>query len=136
MGCVREGMSIAERRAAYGCDVTYLTAKEAGFDSLRDGLCLDRDEQVQRPFHFALVDEADSILIDEARIPLILAGAGAVSEEGPGPGRLAAIRSPPPPSRPGPLGPSRWRARAGASRANGASPQVTVTATRCMELFR
>lgn len=62
------------RRRAYAADGTYLTAKEAGFDLLRDGLCLAPGEQVRRPFHFALVDEADSILIDEARIPLVIAG--------------------------------------------------------------
>jgi preprotein translocase subunit SecA len=74
VGHVQEGMPGGERRRAYGRDVTYLTAKEAGFDLLRDGLCLERDEQVHRALHFALVDEADSILIDEARIPLVIAG--------------------------------------------------------------
>ena len=74
VGCVQEGMATEEKRSAYACDVTYLTAKEAGFDLLRDGVCLDPADQVLRPFHVALVDEADSILIDEARIPLILAG--------------------------------------------------------------
>jgi len=73
-GFVQEGMTAEERRRAYGCDVTYLTVKEAGFDHLRDGLCLDRGSQVHRPFHLALVDEADSLLIDEARIPLVIAG--------------------------------------------------------------
>ena len=71
---VNEGMSTDERRHAYAADITYLTVKEAGFDLLRDGLCLDVSEQVHRPFHLALVDEADSILIDEARIPLVIAG--------------------------------------------------------------
>lgn len=75
-GCVREGMSSAERRAAYAADVTYVTAKEAGFDYLRDGLCMDSESLVQRPFHLALIDEADSILIDEARVPLVVAGEG------------------------------------------------------------
>ena len=74
VACVQEGMAAPERRRAYECDVTYLTVKEAGFDHLRDGLCLDRSGQVHRPFHLALVDEADSILIDEARIPLVIAG--------------------------------------------------------------
>ena len=74
VACVQEGLSIAERQRAYGCDITYLTVKEAGFDLLRDGLCLDPGQQVHRPFHLGLVDEADSILIDEARIPLVLAG--------------------------------------------------------------
>ncbi|HVO12804.1 MAG TPA: accessory Sec system translocase SecA2 [Vicinamibacteria bacterium] len=74
VGFVQEKMSPDERRRAYASDVTYLTAKEAGFDHLRDGLCLEPGERVQRAFHFALVDEADSILIDEARIPLVIAG--------------------------------------------------------------
>src|SRR3954451_4271938 len=74
VACVQEGQSVRERQRAYSCDVTYLTVKEAGFDFLRDGLCLDRGDQVHRPFHLALVDEADSILIDEARIPLVIAG--------------------------------------------------------------
>ena len=74
VGVVQEGMSPEQRRRAYEADVTYLTAKEAGFDLLRDGLRHDRDELVQRPFHFALVDEADSLLIDEARVPLVIAG--------------------------------------------------------------
>ncbi len=74
VGCVQEGMSVAERRRAYVQDVTYVTAKEAGFDLLRDGLCLEPEDQVHRPFNFVIVDEADSILIDEARVPLIIAG--------------------------------------------------------------
>jgi preprotein translocase subunit SecA len=74
VGIVQEGMSAAERRDAYRCDVTYLTAKEAGFDLLRDGLALDRGTLVHRSFQFALVDEADSLLVDEARIPLVIAG--------------------------------------------------------------
>lgn len=74
VGCVQEGLGTVERQRAYGCDITYLTVKEAGFDHLRDGLCLDPGGQVHRPFQCALVDEADSILIDEARIPLVIAG--------------------------------------------------------------
>jgi preprotein translocase subunit SecA len=89
VGFVQEGMSAGERQRAYACDVTYLTAKEAGFDFLRDGLCLDQAQQVHRPFHFALVDEADSILIDEARIPLVIAGA--VEGEPVGVARLAEV---------------------------------------------
>jgi len=71
---IQEGMSRAERRVAYLADVTYLTAKEAGFDFLRDGLAYDVADLVQRPFQAAVVDEADSILIDEARVPLVIAG--------------------------------------------------------------
>ena len=75
VGHIREGLGPDERRQAYLADITYLTAKEAGFDFLRDSFCTDSAKRVQRPFHMALIDEADSILIDEARIPLVLAGA-------------------------------------------------------------
>ena len=71
---VRQGMSPAARRRAYRADVTYVTAKEAGFDHLRDLRATDPEAVVHRPFHVALVDEADSLLIDEARTPLVLAG--------------------------------------------------------------
>jgi preprotein translocase subunit SecA len=74
VGVVQEGMSVDARRAAYAADVTYATAKEAGFDFLRDGLCRRPDDLAHRPFNFAIVDEADSILIDEARVPLVIAG--------------------------------------------------------------
>ncbi len=74
VGCVQEGMPAPDKRAAYACDVTYATAKEAGFDFLRDQICVEREEAVHRTFHLALVDEADSILIDEARIPLVISG--------------------------------------------------------------
>lgn len=73
VGYVQESGSEAERRAAYAADITYLTAKEAGFDYLRDSLCCEQGGLLQRPFHFVLVDEADSILIDEARVPLVIA---------------------------------------------------------------
>src|SRR5215475_4575844 len=74
VGAIQEGMSVDARRAAYAADVTYSTAKEAGFDFLRDGLCRTPDDLAHRPFNFAIVDEADSILIDEARVPLVIAG--------------------------------------------------------------
>ncbi len=74
VGSVQEGMTAPERRKAYACDVTYVTAKEAGFDYLRDHLCTVPEDLVHRPFHYAIVDEADSILIDEARVPLVIAG--------------------------------------------------------------
>ena len=74
VGHISQDMSAGERRAAYLCDVTYATANEVGFDYLRDGLARHEDELVQRPFAFAVIDEADSILIDEARIPLVIAG--------------------------------------------------------------
>ena len=71
---VQQGMTAAERRAAYACDITYATANEIGFDFLRDRLALRLEDQVHRPFAAAVIDEADSILIDEARIPLVIAG--------------------------------------------------------------
>jgi preprotein translocase subunit SecA len=74
VGCIQEGMSQSKRKKAYDCDITYSTAKEAGFDYLRDHLCYDKEELVHREFHYVIVDEADSILIDEARVPLVIAG--------------------------------------------------------------
>lgn len=74
VGFVQEGMTIRQRQKAYAADITYLTAKEAGFDFLRDQRCTGKQDLVHRPFHFAVVDEADSILIDEARVPLVIAG--------------------------------------------------------------
>src|SRR3546814_13524516 len=64
----------AERQAAYACDITYGTNNEYGFDYLRDNMKFQREQMVQRPFNFAIVDEVDSILIDEARTPLIISG--------------------------------------------------------------
>ena len=80
VGCIQQTMAPADRRAAYACDITYATANEVGFDLLRDQIAIEREEQVHRPFHAAVIDEADSILIDEARIPLVLAG-GAADQE-------------------------------------------------------
>jgi len=74
VGYIQQGMTAAQRRAAYACDITYATSNEIGFDFLRDRLALDTDQLVHRPFESAVVDEADSILIDEARIPLVIAG--------------------------------------------------------------
>ncbi len=74
VGFILEGMTTHERQKAYRADICYLTAKEAGFDFLRDSLINHPRESVQRDFHYAIVDEADSILIDEARIPLVIAG--------------------------------------------------------------
>jgi len=73
VGFVQEGMPPDQRRLAYACDVTYVTGKEAGFDFLRDQNCENAADRVQRGHHFAIIDEADSTLIDEARIPLVLA---------------------------------------------------------------
>ena len=74
VGCVQEGQWPAVKRAAYALDVTYATAKEAGFDFLRDGIADRPEDCVHRLFAAAIVDEADSILIDEARVPLVIAG--------------------------------------------------------------
>ena len=71
---VQEGMAVDRRKKAYQADVTYITAKEAGFDYLRMHLARTVEDRVHRPFNFAIVDEADSILIDEARVPLVIAG--------------------------------------------------------------
>lgn len=75
--CIQPDMTPDERRQAYRADVTYATAKEAGFDRLRDLGAVTPDRIVHRGFPFALVDEADSLLIDEARVPLVIAGADA-----------------------------------------------------------
>ncbi len=74
VGVIVHGMSDDERRAAYACDVTYATNNELGFDYLRDNMKYDRAQMVQRPHNFAIVDEVDSILVDEARTPLIISG--------------------------------------------------------------
>ena len=74
VGCVVHGLDDAERRAAYAADVTYGTNNELGFDYLRDNMKFTLEEMVQRPFSYAIVDEVDSILVDEARTPLIISG--------------------------------------------------------------
>ncbi len=74
VGCIQHNMTDAERRAAYACDVTYSTNNELGFDYLRDNMKYTMAEMVHRDFNFAIVDEVDSILIDEARTPLIISG--------------------------------------------------------------
>ncbi len=74
VGLVQHGMGDEERRAAYAAEITYATNNEYGFDYLRDNMKFSLEEYVQRPFYFAIVDEVDSILIDEARTPLIISG--------------------------------------------------------------
>jgi preprotein translocase subunit SecA len=74
VGCIKHGLNSEERKAAYGCDITYGTNNEFGFDYLRDNMAVHPDERVQRKLHYAIVDEVDSILIDEARTPLIISG--------------------------------------------------------------
>ncbi|WP_374611230.1 preprotein translocase subunit SecA [Sphingorhabdus sp.] len=73
-GVIVPNLSENERRVAYNCDITYATNNELGFDYLRDNMKHERSQMVQRPFNFAIVDEVDSILIDEARTPLIISG--------------------------------------------------------------
>ncbi len=74
VGVILSRMTPAERRVAYACDITYGTNNEFGFDYLRDNMAWSREEMVQRGHHYAIVDEVDSILIDEARTPLIISG--------------------------------------------------------------
>ena len=81
VGCILHGLNNEERRAAYNCDVTYATNNELGFDYLRDNMVIQKKDRVQREPNFAIVDEVDSILIDEARTPLIISGRGDKSTE-------------------------------------------------------
>ena len=81
VGLIVHGMSGEEKREAYGADITYCTNNELGFDYLRDNMVLYREQRVQRGHNFAIVDEVDSILIDEARTPLIISGKGDKSTE-------------------------------------------------------
>ena len=74
VGVIVHGMSDSQRREAYGCDITYGTNNEFGFDYLRDNMKYSLSDYVQRDFHYCIVDEVDSILIDEARTPLIISG--------------------------------------------------------------
>ncbi|HYD30557.1 MAG TPA: preprotein translocase subunit SecA, partial [Azospirillaceae bacterium] len=81
VGCIVHGLDDDQRRAAYACDITYGTNNEFGFDYLRDNMKFRLPDMVQRPFNFAIVDEVDSILIDEARTPLIISGPAQDSSE-------------------------------------------------------
>ena len=80
-GVIINGLDQAQRQAAYGADITYGTNNEFGFDYLRDNMAFSKEERVQRKLNFAIVDEVDSILIDEARTPLIISGAAEDSSE-------------------------------------------------------
>ncbi|MBO5754653.1 MAG: DEAD/DEAH box helicase, partial [Clostridia bacterium] len=80
-GLVVHGQTSEEKQAAYAADITYGTNNEFGFDYLRDNMVLYRDRMVQRGHHFAIVDEVDSILVDEARTPLIISGSGSKSSD-------------------------------------------------------
>ncbi|WP_163576610.1 preprotein translocase subunit SecA [Halomonas faecis] len=75
VGVIYAGQNAEEKRTAYGCDITYGTNNEYGFDYLRDNMAFSLEDKVQRDLHYAIVDEVDSILIDEARTPLIISGA-------------------------------------------------------------
>ncbi|WBW49530.1 preprotein translocase subunit SecA [Peptoniphilus equinus] len=81
VGCILHDMDHEERQAAYACDITYGTNNEFGFDYLRDNMVIYKKERVQRKLNFCIVDEVDSILIDEARTPLIISGIGDESTE-------------------------------------------------------
>ncbi|HUI65531.1 MAG TPA: preprotein translocase subunit SecA, partial [Bacteroidota bacterium] len=74
VGCIQNSMDSIQRRREYGCDITYGTNNEFGFDYLRDNMVVDKADLVQREYYYAIVDEVDSVLIDEARTPLIISG--------------------------------------------------------------
>ena len=81
VGLIAHGLDFADRKAAYAADITYGTNNEFGFDYLRDNMVIYAEQMVQRPLHYAIVDEVDSILIDEARTPLIISGPGEKSTD-------------------------------------------------------
>ena len=81
VGVIVPGMTNEEKRAAYNCDITYCTNNELGFDFLRDNMVVRKEMKMQRELNFAIIDEVDSILIDEARTPLIISGKGGKSSE-------------------------------------------------------
>lgn len=81
VGCNLHSLNADEKRAAYACDITYTTNSELGFDYLRDNMVMDKSQRVLRGLHYAVLDEVDSILIDEARTPLIISGPGPVLDQ-------------------------------------------------------
>ena len=81
VGLIVHDLEAPERQAAYGADITYGTNNEFGFDYLRDNMCVYQKDQMQRELNYAIVDEVDSILIDEARTPLIISGQGTESTD-------------------------------------------------------
>lgn len=81
VGLIKHDMDFPSRKFAYGCDVTFGTNNEFGFDYLRDNMIISKDQMVQRNLNYAIIDEVDSILIDEARTPLIISGPGAKSTD-------------------------------------------------------
>lgn len=99
VGCIKNQMSPEEKRSMYACDITYGTSSEFGFDYLRDnGMAHSKEEQVQRDHYFVIIDEVDSILVDEARTPLIISGPAPIQREQPytklkeGVSRLVALQ--------------------------------------------
>ena len=80
-GCILNSLDNDQRRKAYACDITYGTNNEFGFDYLRDNMVVRKEDMVQRDLHFAIIDEVDSVLIDEARTPLIISGSGSKSTD-------------------------------------------------------
>jgi preprotein translocase subunit SecA len=82
VGCIQQGMEPQERKKEYNCDITYGTNNEFGFDYLRDNMVLNWEDKVQRGHYYAIIDEVDSILIDEARTPLIISGPVEASDRG------------------------------------------------------
>jgi preprotein translocase subunit SecA len=89
VGVIEHDLDNARRRAAYACDITYGTNNEFGFDYLRDNMAVRQEDQVQRGHHYAIVDEVDSVLVDEARTPLIISGPVAATHQ-----RYDALRDP------------------------------------------
>ncbi|MFV0313599.1 MAG: preprotein translocase subunit SecA [Anaerotignum sp.] len=81
VGCITNGLETEGRREAYACDITYGTNNEFGFDYLRDNMVVRKENMVQRDLHFSIIDEVDSVLIDEARTPLIISGSGSKSTD-------------------------------------------------------
>lgn len=81
VGCNLHSLSPSEKREAYACDITYTTNSELGFDYLRDNMVMEPSQRVLRGLHYAVLDEVDSILIDEARTPLIISGPGEILDE-------------------------------------------------------
>ncbi|MEK7388184.1 MAG: preprotein translocase subunit SecA [Elusimicrobiota bacterium] len=81
VGCIQHDVSNAQRQEAYQCDITFVTNNEIGFDYLRDNMVVRREDRVLRPLYYSIIDEVDSILVDEARTPLIISGAAEQSTE-------------------------------------------------------
>ena len=100
VGYIQHDMENEEHRKAYACDVTYVTNNEIGFDYLRDNLVKDKENRVLRPFNYAIIDEVDSILVDEARTPLIISGPAEQSTPAGSADRTSSAVASPPGSAP------------------------------------